>query len=167
MEDFMKRTYTGFLRTAYNAPKKRINALGRNIDFINGVARGIPEDQALFLLNKNIIASMEIETSVDTAPAPIVPVVEEAPVVVEQVVVEEEEEDVVEEEPVVEEDPAAEEEPVFEEDPSETDEVLDISSLTEEDIRRLYDEHGTWSAVAASLGITTVTLKKYRESLGI
>ena len=40
-------------------------------------------------------------------------------------------------------------------------------SLTAEEIQELYDTHGTWSAVANHLGITTTTLRKYREEAGL
>lgn len=155
----MKKTYTGFLRSAYHAPKRRINALGRNIDFINGVAYGIPEDQAIFLEKRNIVSSivLEVEEAVGLSPAEVVEeVVEVEPEVVEP--------EVVEPEPEPE---AVEPEPEPEELMEEVEEVLDISSLTAEDVQALYDEHGTWGSVADFLGVSPATLKKYRESLGL
>lgn len=39
--------------------------------------------------------------------------------------------------------------------------------LTAEEIQGLYEELGTWSAVADHLKITTTTLRKYREDAGL
>ena len=38
---------------------------------------------------------------------------------------------------------------------------------TAEEITALYEELGTWSEVADSLGISTATLRKYREAAGL
>lgn len=39
--------------------------------------------------------------------------------------------------------------------------------LTADEIQSLYDSMGTWTAVAKYLGITTTTLRKYREETGL
>lgn len=49
----------------------------------------------------------------------------------------------------------------------EEDVVEEDSQPTAEQIQTLYGELGTWTAVAESLGITTATLRKYREALGL
>jgi len=53
------------------------------------------------------------------------------------------------------------------------DNVVDNTAETEDgvlsadEVQSLYDSLGTWSAVADHLGITTATLRKYREELGL
>jgi hypothetical protein len=49
---------------------------------------------------------------------------------------------------------------------AETEETED-GVLTAEEIQALYDEHGTWSAVAKHLDVSTSTLRKYREDAGL
>ena len=38
---------------------------------------------------------------------------------------------------------------------------------TKEELSALYEEHQTWTAVAEHLDISTATLKKYREEVGL
>ena len=49
---------------------------------------------------------------------------------------------------------------------ADTEETED-GVLTAEEIQALYDEHGTWSAVAKHLDVSTSTLRKYREDAGL
>lgn len=42
-----------------------------------------------------------------------------------------------------------------------------IEDATKDEIAALYEEKGTWSAVADYYGTTTTTLKKYRDEFGL
>jgi len=179
--------YTGILRSVYSGPRRMIDSLGRRIEFIDGVAHGIPEYVAQHLLRQNLVS--EIIPEVDEDDVVVVPVVDE-PVVVEEAVIEDEvveepvvEEEVVEEpvveeeiveEPVVEEEPAveeeeipAEEEPSMEFEPVEDNPETSDGVLTRSEVQDLYDRLGTWTAVAEELDISTTTLRKYRDELGL
>jgi hypothetical protein len=54
----MSKKYTGTLRSVYRLPRRFIVAHGMRIEFINGVANGIPEYQANLLMKNNVLASM-------------------------------------------------------------------------------------------------------------
>lgn len=203
--------YTGILRSVYSGPRRMIDSLGRRIEFIDGVAHGIPEYVAQHLLRQNLVS--EIIPEVDEDEVVVAPVVEEPVVedevaeepvveeeVVEEPVVEDEvvedpvvEEDVAEEpvveeevaeEPIVEEDVAeepvaeeevaveeeeisAEEEPSMEFEPVEDNPETSDGVLTRSEVQDLYDRLGTWTAVAEELDISTTTLRKYRDELGL
>lgn len=68
----MPKTYTGTLRNVYRLPRRFIVAHGMRIEFINGVAKGIPEYQANLLLKNNVLISM-VEESGDSFNAEILP----------------------------------------------------------------------------------------------
>lgn len=163
----MARTYTGILRGVYSAPRKMIVSLGRRIDFVDGVAKGIPENVATHLLNQKVLTEIipEFETQVETAiPEPVVP--EPVAEVVPEPVAEADEaiEEVIEE---VEDENPAQEEPSIEFDPVEGNQETSDGLLSRSDVEELYDRLGTWTAVAEELEISTTTLKKYRDELGL
>ena len=64
---------------------------------------------------------------------------------------------------------ADEEKPEKEEQPDEQpeEEEPSLDNLTKDSLQALYDEKGTWSAVADYLDTTTTTLKKHRDELGL
>lgn len=161
----MVRTYTGILRGVYSAPRKMIVSLGRRIDFVDGVASGIPENVATHLLNQKVLTEIipEFETQVVEEPTPVV-VEEPTPVVVEDVI-EEAVEEVIEE--TTEDENPAQEEPSIEFDPVEGNQETSDGLLSRSDIEELYDRLGTWTAVAEELDISTTTLRKYRDELGL
>jgi hypothetical protein len=68
----MPKTYTGTLRNVYRLPRRFIVAHGMRIEFINGVAKGIPEYQANLLLKNNVLISM-VEESGNSFNAEILP----------------------------------------------------------------------------------------------
>jgi len=59
------------------------------------------------------------------------------------------------------------EEPYMEFDPVEGNEETSDGLLTKSEVQELYDRLGTWSAVAEDLDISTTTLRKYRDELGL
>lgn len=179
----MSNTYKGVLRNVYYAPRKIIVAQGRRLEFIEGVATGIPEYTAKLLQRQNILSEITPEFEVE-APVlaeeqvTVAPVVEE--VVEEEVVeeaveeavaeeaVEELTEEVAEEEPIVEEEEIpAEEEPSMEFEPVEGNEETSDGLLTRSEVQEMYERLGTWTAVAEDLDVSTTTLKKYRDELGL
>lgn len=88
---------------------------------------------------------------------------------VEEVAEEEEVEELAEEEQV-ETQPEEEtlpEEPYMEFDPVEGNEETSDGLLTKSEVEELYERLGTWSAVAEDLDISTTTLRKYRDELGL
>ena len=172
----MVRTYTGILRGVYSAPRKMIVSLGRRIDFVDGVASGIPENVATHLLNQKVLTEIipEFETQVVEEPTPVVveeptPVVveEPTPVVVEDVIEEAVEEVIEETAESTEDENPAQEEPSIEFDPVEGNQETSDGLLSRSDIEELYDRLGTWTAVAEELDISTTTLRKYRDELGL
>jgi hypothetical protein len=144
----MKKTYTGVLRSAYFAPKKFINVLGQRILFIEGISREIPEDVALHLFEKKILASISenvtFEYVEEVVEFPSLPEFPEEPVFTQ-----------------VFELPEMPEEPEFEVEENSQFEI------TKELLESLYLEHQTWSAVATHLNVTPARLKKYRDDLNL
>jgi hypothetical protein len=98
---------------------------------------------------------------VETILAPVA--VEETPVIAEEDVSEEEAE---EDGEVMEIEEPVDRIRVYENVVSDVKETED-GFLSAQEIQDLYESLGTWSAVAKHLSITTTTLRKYREELGL
>ena len=125
-----------------------VNMRGSIVVFQDGVATVTNKDTADYARKLRFIDRVE-------------EIPEDVPVVVETVLPVEEE--VVEEEVIEEEEPAQEEEPIEEEETVEEE----ASSPSAEEITALYEELGTWTAVAKHYGVTTTILRKYREEAGL
>jgi hypothetical protein len=176
----MEKTYTCILRNVYWEPRKSIITNGRNLEFIDGISRGVPEYVAKRLLKMKVLKEIIEEVSEglvetihleDIIAAPYVPTpisVIEPPVVEDNVEVQSYEPDDLNVNTVVTgietvPESVARQEVVPVEGVSETEDGL----LTAEEISSLYEKLGTWSAVAAELKITTTVLRKYRDNLGL
>lgn len=125
-----------------------VNMRGSIVVFQDGVATVTNKDTADYARKLRFIDRVE-------------EIPEDVPVVVETVLPVEEE--VVEEEVIEEGEPAQEEEPIEEEETVEEE----ASSPSAEEITALYEELGTWTAVAKHYGVTTTILRKYREEAGL
>jgi hypothetical protein len=171
----MEKTYTCILRNVYWEPRKNIMTNGRNLEFIDGVSRGVPEYVAKRLLKMRVLKEIIEEGTdglVETVheepldETPYVPVISEEPIpaVEYNVEVQSYEQDVVADDPDV----SVEEVP-FSQEITPVDGVTETSDgvLTSEEITSLYERLGTWSAVAAELNITTSVLRRYRDNLGL
>ena len=150
------------IKSIFSASGRQLkNIGGRVVVFYDGVAKHVSEETAMMAKRKHYIDSvtaMKVENEeVDVVEDEVQEVVEE-PVV--EPVVEEEVEEIVDEEEVFEDYVSAEY-------IDETTEEAQDNKLTSEEITELYEQLGTWSAVAEYLDITTSTLRKYREELGI
>lgn len=193
-----QKTYTCILRNAYKAPKKYIQAQGRRLEFIDGVAHGVPEYPARMLLHnkiaKEIILEQPLEEHQEEVFEEVVNVQAEEVVTFENEDAPEQEQpqyteqeirdmelEGLEEEAIIQE--------MFEEEQNqEEDEEEEISAeeapqqevkvvegvietedgiLTKEEVESMYERLGTWTAVANELQITTTTLRRYREVLGL
>lgn len=138
------------------------NIGGTIVVFRDGVAYNVSEQTAKIAQRQHYIASVTLNPEVREYAAPVEePQVapEEEAQTVEEVVEEPAPEPVVEEEEVT-------ERPVEENVVADTPETED-GILSAEEIQGLYDSLGTWTAVADHLGITTTTLRKYREDVGL
>lgn len=127
-----------------------VNMRGSIVIFQDGVATVTNKDTADYARKLRFIDRVE-------------EIPEDVPVVVETVLPVEEE--VVEEEVVKEEEVIEEEEPIEEEEEETVEE--EASSPSAEEITALYEELGTWTAVAKHYGVTTTILRKYREEAGL
>jgi len=203
----MSKTFTGTLRSVYRLPRRFIVAHGMRIEFINGVAKGIPEYQANLLMKNNVLASMVEEGAsdfvVDTDVISLIDTVVKNPVVVSeasevvevpQVFSEEMEEEiptqdaggevVLPESNVIDfqeenspnenfgEVESEEWENVIPEELSnegtlEPSVMTTMGEITRENMRELYSELKTWSAVASHLEVSTTVLRRYRDELGL
>lgn len=181
------------LKNAFIAPGRQVkNIGGRIVVFHDGVARNVSEEVANLAQRQHYIEEVinagqeEVQPEVSPNLTPeIKPEVEETeevtfeePQVPDEVIEREYDavlnaleefdfEDVSDEEfaAVMEEDTQGVEiqEPESFADTEETEDGV----LTAEEIQALYDEHGTWSAVAKYLDVSTSTLRKYREDAGL
>lgn len=164
------KTYTGVLsRIHAKQPRKIIVAYGSRFEFVDGRLSGIPEYAATMLLKRKILQAIipdfdesahivnDFTHVTDAVEEHFndVTTTEEKPVPVENVY---------DEQPV--------EVPVEETAPElvsvvENQEQKEEDSFTKEELETLYNNLGTWTAVASSLGISTTTLKRYRELVGL
>lgn len=162
--------YTLKIKRQFASQGRQIKNIGGTIVvFRGGVATGVSEHVAQIARKQHYIDSIIEEVQPAAQAVPEVPEVEE---VVEEEVVQEVEE-VGEEEDEELEEPEVETQEVVE-DSIEVNEsvVADVeetedSVLTAEEIQALYDKLGTWSAVADYLEISTATLRKYRDEVGL
>jgi len=148
----MMENYSAKLRDIYYAPKKIINLYGKTIRFTDGIATGLSKYQAETLLRKRIVDSIaegEDIQRLSYVTAPDVPVPSPEPAT----------------EPAPEPEPTPEPEPEPEPDAPEDEET--DSEYTREELEALYEEHGTWTSVASYLDVSTATLKKYRDAVGL
>lgn len=158
--------YRLVMDTKYRVSGRHIkNMKGTLVVFHDGVANSVSQDIADYAGKLYYISD-------------ILPIGEEvvAPVVVEpEPVITPEPEPEPETEPTPEPEPEPEPTPEVEVEP-ETEveselvvepEVEENLEPTAEEIQSLYDELGTWTAVADRLEVTTATLRKYREAAGL
>ena len=164
----MKRLYTCYLSTKYNKKKRNIFAFGRKIQFIDGVATGVAEYPSQELLKRGIVHKIipEFEEPVIVEDVVVQPDFVEVSVTEEEEVTEEVVEESVEEivEEVVEENLA---EQTIEIEPVEGNPETSDGLLSRSDVQEMYDRLGTWTAVAEELDVSTTTLRRYREELGL
>jgi len=175
----MKKTYTVVLRRAYHAAKRRVFAFGQVINFVDGIAGNVSEAVALELKRRNLITEMRPEYILEevdrgeavlsgfTPPVTFYDFEDEVGIESEQPEFTDAElEDMGMIEPTIENLPELPEPPLsLDEQEVLAEEVGE--EITKELIETLYEELGTWSAVASQLGITTTRLKKYRDEFGI
>lgn len=166
--------YTLRIKRVFRQQGRQVkNIGGRVVVFRDGVAYGVSENVADVARRQHYIESVEFtpreeeNVTVEKTPEPEAPVeeeVQEEPI--EEPVIEEESRSENGEEEVVEEDLADDEIEVHDNVVADTEETED-GVLSADEIQTLYDSLGTWSAVADHLGITTTTLRKYREETGL
>jgi hypothetical protein len=183
----MQKTFTGVLRDSYVAPRRRIFAYGRMIDFVDGVARGLSDSVARELLRRKILREIipeYVPEELDVSEVFLSPdsgfVEPESVQVVTPEFNELQLESAVDVEPVH---VSASEVEVVESVASSEFDVVEVESvdsgvveddahaesmgITRELIESLYVELKTWTAVASHLGVTITRLKKYRDDLNL